>query len=439
MFLVTVGLNHRTAPVEIREKVTFPENTLPEALIKLKEYPKIFGCIILSTCNRTEIYAATVDVEVGLNSIKQFLAEWSRIDLCEINNFLYNHTMYGPVHHLFRVASGLDSMILGETQILGQVRVAYQKACEIGTTNRVLNTLFQQAITVGKRVRTETKIDQNAVSVSYAAVELAKNIFGGLEGRTIMILGAGKMSELTAKHLLSNGVSNVTVANRSFDKAVAMAEQFGGHAINYSDLFKHMADVDIVISCTAATHCIILPEDMVNVMEKRCGRTIILIDIAVPRDVDPAVGSIAGVNLYDIDDLQHVVDKNLEDRKKAACVADEIVKEEMDEFLKWLNVQFVTPTVSALKARGEEIKQKELERALNRLGNLSDREKKVIGSLANSIVNQLLHEPITQLKNYALTHQGHMYTEILQNLFSLEVQGQMKKKHPHGEAEVQTL
>jgi len=421
MYLVTIGLNHRTAPVGIREKLSFTEDSLPKHLDKLTSSGIVRGCVILSTCNRTEIYAAVLDVDKGLTRIREHLARCCRSEHSELKNYLYTYTLFDVIPHLFRVVSGLDSMILGETQILGQVKTAYQVACEHGATNRVLNTLFRQAITVGKKVRTETMIDRNAVSISYAAVELARQIFEGLDGRTVMVIGAGKMSELTAKHLVANGVESVIVSNRSAVKAEALAKQFGGRAVRFVELIDHMAAADIVITATAAPHYIVEKPELVKVMEMRNGKKIFIIDIAVPRDVDPAVAEIPGVNLFDIDELQHVVDSNLEQRKKEAQKAEKIIKEEINEFWKWLSMQFVTPTIAALKKRGEEIRQKEMQKAYNRLGNITEREKKIISSMTNSIVNQLLHDPVMELKKSALTKQGHLYTEILQNLFNLDV------------------
>lgn len=428
MLIAVVGLNHRTAPVEVREKLSFTGQTLQGALKRLKSYPVIEGCVVLSTCNRTEIYAASLEMDEGLNAIWDFLSRWSGVDISEIKNFTYCHTLYDTIRHIFRVASGLDSMLLGETQILGQVRSAYQQAVEYEATNRVMNTLFQLALTVGKRVRTETGIDQNAVSISYAAVELARQHLGSLNGRSVLIIGAGKMSELTAKHLVDNGVSGVIVSNRSFDRAEMLAAQFGGRAVKFSELYKYMETADIVISCTAASHCVVRLEEMQRVIKNRQGKKIFMIDIAVPRDIETEVGNLEGVTLYDIDDLKTVVDHNLAERKRAANKAERIIEEELEKFMKWHGTQFVVPTISALKKWGEEIKQKELRRALNRLGELSEHDRKVVGSLANSIVNQILHIPVTQLKKYALTVEGHLYTEILQNLFELDVPGQKPKK-----------
>jgi glutamyl-tRNA reductase len=334
------------------------------------------------------------------------------------------HTLYDAIRHLFRVTAGLDSMVLGETQILGQVRQAYQAACQCGATNKVLNTLFQQAITVGKRVRTETGIDKNPVSISYAAVELARQTFGSLHGRTVLVIGAGKMSELTALHLVSNGVEGIIVSNRSYDRAVTMAEKFGGRAVRFNQLFSCLDQADIVISCTAASHYVVRAGDVKDLMRGRGGRRLMIIDIAVPRDIDPAVAGIEGITLFDVDDLQNVVDQNLQERKEAAVVGESVVEEELGQFMKWLATQFVVPTIASLKDLGERVKQKELRRALNRLGEISDHDRKVVSSMANSIVNQLLHIPVTRLKEYALTPEGHLYTEVLQNLFDLDVPGQ---------------
>lgn len=433
MFILTVGLNHKSAPVEIREKLNFPEHTQPEALARLISCPAIKGCVILSTCNRTEVYAVTTEVHAGVGAVKDFFCHYSGLTKGEIYDYLYLHTLYEAVRHLFRVASGLDSLVLGETQILGQVADAYRVASENGATNKVINTLFQNAISVGKRVRTETGIDRMAVSISYAAVELAKQMFGSLENRSVLVLGAGEMSELTTKHLVANGVTEVIVANRSFERAVGLASQFGGRAIPFEEMFSAMCGTDIVITATGARNFIINPEQVSKVLTTCPNRTIFLIDISVPRNINPEVKNVSGVKLYDIDDLQGVVDRNLAERQAAAVECEKIISEEMDAFLKWHNSLFVVPTIVALKEKGNSIKEMELERALSRLGSLTDKQKKIVSSMASSIVNQMLHEPITNLKEYAGTHQGHLYTEILQNMFNLEVEGQATKRRQHPE------
>jgi len=427
VLITVVGLNHKTAPVEVREKLSFPAHTLKGALRRLKSYPVIEGCVILSTCNRTEIYAAALEMDEGINAIWDFMSRWSGVDISEIKNFTYCHTLYDMIRHTFRVASGLDSMLLGETQIIGQLRKAYMDAVEYEATNRVINTLFQLALTVGKRVRTETGIDRNAVSISYAAVELAKHYLGNLNKHQVLIIGAGKMSELTARHLVDSGIPGVIVSNRSFDRAVALAAQFNGKAVKFGELYKHMESADIVISCTAASHTVVKTDEMRRVVEKRKGKKIFMVDIAVPRDIETEVGKLKGVTLYDIDDLKTVVDHNLAQRRNAANRAESIIEEELEKFMKWHSTQFAIPTIISLKGWGEKIKRKELQRALNRLGEISAHDQKVVSSLANSIVNQMLHVPITQLKKYALTVEGHLYTEIMQNLFDLDVPGQKPK------------
>lgn len=424
MFIVAIGVNHRTAPVEVRERLSFVGHSLKDSLESLRSYPAVEGCVILSTCNRTEIYAATRELDNSLNAVRDYFSQRSGVDISQIKNYTYVYTLHDAIRHLFRVAAGLDSMLLGETQILGQVRTAYQSACAGGVTNGVLNTLFQQAITVGKRVRRETGIDQNAVSISYAAVELARKTLGDLTGRSVLFIGAGKMSELAAQYLVANGVSGVIVSNRSYQRAVDLAKEFGGRAVKFDELYNYLLECDIVISCTAASHHVVHYRQVAEMMSGRPGKKIMMIDIAVPRDIDPLVADLPGITLYDIDDLQGVVEQNLAWRSLVAVKAERIIEEELGQFMQWLGKQFVVPTISALKQRAEQIKQNELSRALNRLGELSAHDRKIVGSLANSLVNQLLHIPITRLKDCALTSKGHLYTEVLQNLFDLEVDGE---------------
>lgn len=426
MFIVVMGVNHKTAPVEIREKFAFSSKELEEACKKLRSNHIIEGCAILSTCNRTEIYVAVTDVELGTRSLYSLLSEHSSLSFMEFKDYLYRHVLYDAVRHLFRVAAGLDSMILGETQILGQVKEAYEMACELGVSNNVLNTLFQQAISVGKRVRTETKIDQNAVSVSYAAVELARSFYGQLVGRSVLVMGAGKMSQLAVKYLTANGVETVLVTNRSYDRAVDLASQLGGKAVKLEALTDHLATADIVISCTAAPGYILTEENVAGPISQR-DKPLLLIDIAVPRDIEPAIGNLANSKLYDIDDLNLVVDQNLAERKEAALQGEVLIEEEIDTFFKWLGSLFVVPTIIALREKAHDIKDRELARTLRRLPGLSEKEKNLVSSLANSIVNQLIHSPIVNLKEFATTRQGHLYTETLQNLFDLDIPEEKNK------------
>lgn len=428
MHIIVVGINHKTAPVEIREKVSFSEHSMHRTLAGLKSFTRIEGAVVVSTCNRTEIYAVTGDTREGLQNIMEFLSRKADCSEASLNRYLYHFTGQDAVLHLFNVAAGLDSMLLGETQILGQVRTAYELALDSGNTNRFLNTLFQQAIRTGKRARAETGIDQHAVSISYAAVELAKQIFKDLSGRSVLVIGAGKMSELTTRHLVANGVSGVIVSNRSYDRAVVLASEFDGMAVKFDDLFTYMEKSDIVISCTAASHYVVHQHQVKELIERNPGKKLMMIDIAVPRDIEPDVRQIPGVTVYDVDALQNVVDSNFDKRKHSALMAKAIIEEDTREYMHWLQTQFVIPVIAELKERGETIKQKELRRAYNRLGELSDHDRKVISSLANSIVNQLLHDPVTRLKSYAASEKGPLYTEALENLFDL---GQKQGDNPN--------
>lgn len=438
MFPVAIGLNHRSAPVEIRERMSFHPSQMLKALQELKECPGIQGVVILSTCNRTEVYAATTDVETGVRSIKDFFASHHGIEEKILEQYLYAHTLYDAVRHLFRVVSGLDSMVRGETQILGQVSNAYQQASDAGVTNKVINVFFQTALAVGKRVRTDTMIDQHPVSISYTAVELAKQQFGELEGKGILIMGAGEMSTLTAKHLVSAGATTVLVSNRSYDKAVLLAQECAGRAVRLDDVDQYLAEVDIVISATASKHFVLMPERMQEIMKIRKNRPILLIDIAVPRDIHPDVGNIPEITLFDIDDLRGVVDRHHQERELAAIKAEKIIDEEMELFLKWHNTQSVVPTILALQKKGEQIRDLQVERALEHFSGLTPKQEKVIRSMANSIVNHLLHIPIINLKEYANTSQGHLYAEVFQNIFDLNVgdegarRNMTKKSHAQG-------
>lgn len=420
VFLIAIGVNHRTAPVEVREKLAFGKNELPTVLLELKQLQAIGGVVVLSTCNRTEVYAAVGELDRGLAVIRGYLCKKAGLAEQDALRYLQSWTCYDCVKHLFRVAAGLDSMVLGEAEILGQVRDAYEMACRLKTGNSVINTLFQEAIKVGKRVRTQTGIDRHPVSVSSVAVDLVRQELGGdLRGRTVLIIGAGEMGELTLKNLVARGVSSVLVSNRSFDRAVMLAREYGGKAIRYDEFYDYLKLADIVIACTSAAHFVVSADKVEKVIGDRRGRPLFFIDIAVPRDVEPSVGEIPGVYLYDIDDLERVVSESLEERKKAAVAAEEIISEAVRDFLKWLNTLTVLPTIKALKEKFNTIKEEELRRCLKRLGSCDPSAEEVISSMANSIVNKLLHEPIARLKEYASRHEGHLYSKVLENLFGL--------------------
>lgn len=433
MYVLVVGLNHRTAPVEVRERFSICGADLEKAYSYLNSHEDIEGSVILATCNRTEIYATARDIEKGSRVLRGFLEQYSGINYDILKKYIYQPNCYDAILHLFRVSSGLDSMILGESQIIAQVKDAYQKAVEANASDGVLNTLFQRATYVGKKVRTDTGIDNNSVSVSYAAVELAKNELGTLEDKTVLIVGAGEMSELATKYLMQNGIQSVIVSNRSYDRAVNMAESFNGRAVRFDKLSYELINADIVISCTAASHYVIRDESCRKILEARNGKKIMMIDIAVPRDIEPSIQNIKGVTIYDIDDLQGVVDANLIKRQKAAMEAESIITKELVKFNEWLGGLYVVPVITALKRRGEIIKQNELKRAINRLGNISEHERKILGAMANSITNQILHQPIVNLKEMAVSNQGHLYAEVVKKLFALQLDSEENEKYEHFE------
>lgn len=429
MHLILVGLSHKTAPIAIREKLTFPATRQAEALSLLTCRECITEAVILSTCNRTEIYAVASDPEVGVDAVIDFVAGYHDLDPHELTRYLYIIKGDAVVRHLFRVVASLDSMVIGEAQILGQVKEAYEHAFEAGATSRAFNRLFRQSFEVGKRVRTETSIGENAVSISYAAVELAKKVFDSLEGRTILVIGAGKMSELTSKHLVCNGVESVLVANRTYERAVELAERFSGEAIPYEKLFDHMRRADIVISSTSATGYVVSKPEVADVMRGRGGRPLFLIDIAVPRDIDPAVNDLTDVFVYDIDDLNGVVEANLEERMREARRAESIIDEEIAQFMRWRESLEVVPTVAAIRAKAEVIRQAEMEKALKRLGGLSEKELQTIDALTCAIVNKMLHGPTARLKQASEAPDGYTYVEIARSLYGLD---EAEAKHASG-------
>ncbi|MBI3600319.1 MAG: glutamyl-tRNA reductase [Nitrospinae bacterium] len=420
MNIIVLGVNHKTAPVEIREKLAFGEKHVEESLNVLQRFPEIKEKVILSTCNRVEIYARVGNVDEGVRRLKDFIYKYHRIHDGELENYFYTYFTEDAIEHLFKVSSSLDSMVVGEPQILGQVKDAYTYAKERKATGMILNQLFEKAFSVAKKVRTETRIAENAVSISYVAVELAKKIFGELEGKTVMIIGAGEMSELAARHLISNGARNILVSNRTFEKAVELARELKASAIRFDSIEDELVRTDIVISSTGAPTFIIKKDMVERVIHQRRNRPIFFIDIAVPRDVEPAINEIENVYLYDIDDLQHVVDANVKEREKESQKAVKIVEKEVGQFLNWLDGLEIVPTITALREKAEAIRQKELEEAFSKLGSVSDKERLVIDNLSSAIVNKLLHTPTMNLKKQIESTDGHWYIKVVRHLFDLE-------------------
>lgn len=419
VYIIAIGVNHKKASIEIREKLAFDKTQIPLLLEQLKASGKIAGCVILSTCNRTEIYAAARDVDAAISQIWTLLVHESGIEIEQLQEYVYIKTCEEAIIHLFRVASGLDSMILGEKEILGQISRAYQFACENSACNLVMNVLFQRALKVGKQVRTETRIGTGASSVGAAAVELAKKTFGDIQGRSILLIGAGEIGRLVARNIANNGASQMMVCNRSYDKAQELASEFGGSAEPYERLSQCISRADLVLSCTAAPGCIITKEKLAHIMGSRNGKPIFLIDLAVPRDIEPAVCELEQVCLYNIDDLQNIVHESLYQRQQEAEKAEMIIERAIDNFAKWLNSQHAVPVIKALSQKGEEIKNAELEKALRKLGPLSQREEEILRTLASSITNKLINTPIVRLKQYAHTEEGQLYTRLAQKLFDL--------------------
>lgn len=422
MDIVLVGLSHKTAPVEVRERLSFPAHQLAEGILKLRSYNEIMECVILSTCNRVEIYATVEMPELGVARIKEFLhSYYPDMPIDWISQHLYVHKNDGMVRHLFRVASSLDSMVLGETQILGQVKDAFDVALLNKTTGVVLNKLFKKAISAAKRVRTETKIGESAVSISFAAVELAKKIFSSLRNKTGMLVGAGEMAELAAQYLVNNGMKEIVVSNRSYERAVHLAQAYSGRVVRFEDFLLEMVHVDVVICSTGAPDYVIRYGNMKEIIHNRKNRPIFLIDISVPRNIDPDINKIDNVFLYDIDDLQSVVETNLKTRMGEADKGEQIVDEEVETFLKWFKSLEVVPTIVALKERMEEIRKRELERTIGKLRSLSPEELHAIEGLTSTIVNKILHNPLVALKMEAHSTNGLLYAEAVKKLFDLEV------------------
>ena len=377
MSIILVGLNHKSSPLEIREKVSLSRNQIFQISKKLKSARSIFGSAILSTCNRTEFYLNVGSAVLGLNEAIEIISNKSGILVDELESYLYVKKNKDAVQHLFFVAAGLDSMILGESQIQGQVQDAYEIALDTEISDSIINTLFMNALTVGKRVRTETQIDRESVSISSAAVSLAKRFYNGLEDKVVLVLGAGETSELTTRHLISNGIKNFIVANRTYARAEKLANELGGMAIRFDALFEYIDYADIIISSTASPKYL-LTKDLLNSYLVNRKKELLLIDIAIPRDISPELEDYSCITLYDIDDLKDVVSTTLKRRHKEAEVAKKIVQEELENFFFWLDSLTVVPTIIKMREQIAKIKEQEIEKAKNRINNITPRELQII-------------------------------------------------------------
>jgi glutamyl-tRNA reductase len=420
MDIIVVGLNHKTAPIEIREKLAFSDKALKESLTRLRQIEGIRENLILSTCNRVEIYSVAHSAEDGINTVKEFLAAYQQIEKAYLEQYLYAYDGDEAVSHIFRVASSLDSMVIGEPQILGQMKQAYKIACDCKTAHFLLHALMRKAFKVAKTIRTETGISRSAVSISFAAVELAKKIFGRLSDKQVLIIGAGEMGELAIRHLISEGVQKVFVANRTYERAIELAKAFQGTAVAFDHIRDALITTDIIISSTGSPHYLLKYEDIRTLLPLRKNRPMFLIDIAVPRNLDPDINQLDNVYLYDIDDLQAVVEANIKERAKEAQQAEEIVGQEVHQFSRWLKAQDAVPTIKALRKKVEAISKGELEKRLPELKNLSEKDLKKIQTMVNLITNKILHDPLVTLKKLSDTEEGSIYIQATQKLFGLE-------------------
>ncbi|MDJ1088157.1 glutamyl-tRNA reductase [Macrococcus caseolyticus] len=419
MHIVVVSVNHKTADVSLREKLAFSESSIQQALSALINQKSILEGVILSTCNRTEIYAVTDQVHTGRYYVKSFMSEWFDVDIETIKSVTDVKVGNEAIHHLFKVITGLDSIVLGETQILGQIRDSFLLAQSEGTTGTVFNKLFKDAITLAKRAHAETDISSKAVSVSYAAVELSKKILGKLENKKILIVGAGEMAELALQNLVGSGATDITVINRTAEKAKSLADQYGGRQVSLQELQCALIESDIVISSTSSQEFIITKPMMQDIMKLRKNKSLVLIDIAVPRDIDPEVNDIDLIFNYDVDDLKGLVDANLAERERAAQVIYTMIDKQVISFVDWINMLGVVPVITALREKALRIQATTMDSIDRKMPNLSERDRKVISKHMKSIINQILKDPISQAKEVSGSENRAEELQFFQEIFNI--------------------
>lgn len=417
---VVLGISHKTAPIEVRELLSFSNESVELGLNRLIEKDHIEECAIISTCNRVEIYAVTENVELCLENIKHFLSEFHEVPQETLSPHIYYSVGHMAVRHLFNVASSIDSMVVGEPQVLGQVKQSYKIAAAQGTVGLILNRLFHTSFFVAKRIRTETGIGSHAVSISYVAVELAKRIFDDLSSRSVMLVGAGEMAEIAAQHLIRAGIKDLLIASRKYENAALLSGKLRGRPISIDEVFYHLKDVDIVIAATGSQDFIIKPHHVKEAMKLRNNEPMFLIDIAVPRDIDPRIEDLSDIYLYDIDDLRNVSDENIKTRKESLHKAEEITLEVEKSFESWLSGLKAVPAIIDLKKRFEIIKDAEVAKALDKLDGISEQDKYVVKLMASRIIGKILHNPLTNLKKESSTSLGALYVDSIKKLFELE-------------------
>ncbi len=416
---ILLGVNHKTTPVEIREKVALASG-YEEPLRNLRAIPGLRECYLLSTCNRVEVLVVGEPGLVLEESLLSFLFG-DNLPVDECRKYIYVHSGNEAVKHLFTVAASLDSLIVGEAQILGQLKEAYRHAAALQCTGPLLNRLLHKAFSVAKRIRTETGIGSSAVSISSAAVELARKIFGDLKDKRVLLVGAGEMAELAAQHLVGQGVVSVTVANRTLSRAVDLAKRFNGHAVSFDELLSQLEHADIIISSTGAPNIILQKEQVKPVLRARRNKPLFFIDIAVPRDLDPGLNDLENVYLYDIDDLSQVVEMNRSERDKEAQKANRIVGEEALKFQRWQEGMALTPTIQGLRKKADDICRQELEKTFSKISELSDKERQSIEKMAAAITSKILYDPLQYLKSDACggRDDSQMKVETVRNVFGL--------------------
>jgi glutamyl-tRNA reductase len=418
--IVVIGLNHKTAPVEVRECLAFSSEDNTKVLQAMRQEPCVDEIVLFSTCNRVEFLLATKDVSKAVETVKNFLADFKKTPRSTFEQALYLHSGDEAVRHMFRVASSLDSMVVGEAQILGQIKESYREACNHRTCGVVLNRLMHRSFWVAKRVRTETGIGDHAVSISYAAVELGRKIFGELEGKAVLLIGAGEMAELAVEHLVTNRAGPIFVANRTFERGLEIAERFKGTAIRFEEIPEYLKEVDIVISSTGAPNYILRHSDFKGVMRARKNRPLFLIDIAVPRDVDPEINRITNVYVYDIDDLQSAIQENIDERQREARKGERIADAAVIQFRRWFQSLDVVPTIISLREKVEAIRQAELKKTFASLVSASEEDRAAINRMTEALVKKILHDPTLFLKQSEQKDKKSLYVDLARRLFKLD-------------------
>jgi glutamyl-tRNA reductase len=418
--LLALGISHKTAPLELRERVAFTEGRAAGMVRELIEAPEVHEAVAISTCNRTELYLVAPDGVAAESLALGVLAREADIRPTELVGHLYSMRATDTAAHLFRVTAGLDSMIIGEAEIQGQVKRAYELALVEGATGPILNRLFRGALAAGKRARSETGISQTGVSVPSVAVELAQRTLGDLSSRLVLVLGAGETAELTARALAARGVEPAFIANRRYDRAIGLAQRFGGRAVRFEELPAQMEHADIVVASTSSPHHVVEPEALAEVMAARNGRSLLLIDLAVPRDIHPDCRQVAGVSLHDMDDLQALVERNASGREAEARKAESVLRSELARFERWLASQDVTPTVASLRERATEIVDRVLSENEPRWESLTESDRERMEAMARAIASRLLHEPTLRLKRSSGEDDAYLYVNALRELFGLD-------------------